>query len=129
VHLVLMGPPGAGKGTQAALLAERLGIPHISPGDMFRRAVRAGTSLGQLAGSFMTRVALVPDEVTTAIIRERLSEGDCEDGFILDGFPRNLAQAEALRVMLAELGLPFDGVISIEVPEEELVRRSTGRRV
>ncbi|HAI21844.1 MAG TPA: adenylate kinase [Clostridiales bacterium UBA8153] len=129
MHWVLIGPPGAGKGTQAALLAGRLGIPHISPGDTFRRASRAGTPLGHLAGSFMERGALVPDEVTNALIRERLAEADCRVGFILDGFPRNLAQAGALQTMLEELGLPFAGAISIEVPEEELVRRSVGRRV
>lgn len=96
---------------------------------MFRRAFRAGTSLGRSANSFMERGALVPDEVTNALIKERLAEVDCRAGFILDGFPRNLSQAEALRVMLEELGLPFAGVISLEVPEEVLVRRSVGRRV
>ena len=129
MHWVLMGPPGAGKGTQAALLAGKLGIPHISPGDMFRRASRSGTPLGRLASSFMERGALVPDEVTNALIEERLAEADCRAGFILDGFPRNLPQAEALRAMLEKLELPFAGVISIEVPEEALVRRSVGRRV
>lgn len=125
----MMGPPGAGKGTQAAMLAGKFGIPHVSPGEMFRRAARAGTPLGREASSYMEKGALVPDEITNAIIKERLAEDDCRKGFILDGFPRNLAQAGVLQAVLNELEIPLDGAISIEVPVEELVRRSVGRRV
>jgi adenylate kinase len=111
------------------MLAAEFGIPHISPGEMFRAAVRSGTRLGLEAQKYMTRGALVPDDITVGIIRERLSQPDCRPGLILDGFPRNLAQAKVLDEIVADLGLPFDGAVGIEVPDDELIRRSVGRRV
>ena len=124
-----MGLPGAGKGTQAERIVENYGIPHISTGDMFRAAIKNETELGMKAKSFMDAGELVPDEVTIGIVRERLSQADCEKGFLLDGFPRTVAQAEALDEMLASLERRIDYVINIEVPEEILMDRLTGRRV
>ncbi|MEW6622263.1 MAG: adenylate kinase [Bacillota bacterium] len=129
MRIILMGPPGAGKGTQAERLIELLGIPHISTGDMFRRAMAEGTELGKQAKGFMDRGELVPDEVTIGIVRERLMEPDCEGGFMLDGFPRTVPQAKALDKILEELGQQLDAVINISVPQEELITRLTGRRV
>ncbi len=128
MRLILLGPPGAGKGTQAKLLVERLRIPQVSTGDMLRAAVKGGTSLGQEAKQFMDRGALVPDGVIIGLVRERLQEADCARGYILDGFPRTVAQAEALGVMLADLGAGLDHVLSLEVPTEVLVQRIAGRR-
>ena len=128
MKLILLGPPGAGKGTQAKLLAERLSIPQISTGDMLRAAVRAGTPLGKQARAIMERGELVPDEIVIGLFRERAAQADAAGGFILDGFPRTVAQAEALRKMLSERGERINRVVSIEVPEEELVRRIAGRR-
>ncbi len=128
MRLILLGPPGAGKGTQAKLLVERLRVPQISTGDMLRAAVKAGTSLGQEAKQFMDRGALVPDGVIIGLVRERLQQADCARGYILDGFPRTVAQAEALGSMLAELGAGLDHVLSLEVPTEDLVQRIAGRR-
>jgi adenylate kinase len=128
MNLILLGPPGAGKGTQGHRLSERYGIPEISTGDILRAAVRKGTPLGQDANSYMDRGALVPDEVMIGIIRERLAQDDTECGFILDGFPRTVAQAEALTQLSEEQQLPIDHVISIEVPHEELLQRLIGRR-
>lgn len=129
MRLVFLGPPGAGKGTQADIVSERLGLPHISPGDMFRKAVKEGTPLGSKVKAFMDRGELVPDDVTIEVIEERISRPDCARGFILDGFPRNLAQAEALERMFERLGLRLDAVINFEVPLDILVDRSVGRRV
>nr|5G3Z_A Chain A, ADENYLATE KINSE [synthetic construct] len=129
MNLVLMGLPGAGKGTQAEKIVEKYGIPHISTGDMFRAAIKEGTELGLKAKSFMDKGELVPDEVTIGIVRERLSKDDCKKGFLLDGFPRTVAQAEALDNILKELGKKLDYVINIEVPKEELMERLTGRRI
>ncbi|MEB1809799.1 MAG: adenylate kinase [Bacillaceae bacterium] len=129
MNLILMGLPGAGKGTQAERIVENYGIPHISTGDMFRAAIKNETELGMKAKSFMDAGELVPDEVTIGIVRERLSQADCEKGFLLDGFPRTVAQAEALDEMLASLERRIDYVINIEVPEEILMDRLTGRRV
>lgn len=129
MRLVLLGPPGAGKGTQAQLLVERLGIPQISTGDMLRAAVAAGTPLGQKAKGFMSAGQLVPDEVVIGLIDERLRASDCAKGFMLDGFPRTLPQAEALDALLARLGRKLDAVVLIEVPDEALVKRISGRRV
>nr|5G40_A Chain A, ADENYLATE KINSE [synthetic construct]5G41_A Chain A, ADENYLATE KINSE [synthetic construct] len=129
MNLVLMGLPGAGKGTQAEKIVEKYGIPHISTGDMFRAAIKEGTELGLKAKSFMDKGELVPDEVTIGIVRERLSKDDCKKGFLLDGFPRTVAQAEALDNILSELGKKLDYVINIEVPKEELMERLTGRRI
>lgn len=128
MRIVLLGPPGAGKGTQAKLLVERLGVPQISTGDMLRAAVKDGTPLGREAKAFMDRGALVPDEVIVGLVRERLRAPDCGRGYILDGFPRTAAQAEALERTLAELGLGLDRVLCLEVADEDLVARIAGRR-
>lgn len=129
MRLILLGPPGAGKGTQAKMLTEKYGVPQISTGDILRAAVAAGTPLGKEAKTHMDRGALVPDDVVIGIVRDRLAEPDCQRGYLLDGFPRTVAQAEALTRMLKELGAPLPIVVSLEVPEEELVRRLAGRRV
>ena len=124
-----MGRPGAGKGTQAANIKEYYNIPHISTGDMFRAAIKNETMLGLLAKSFMDKGQLVPDEVTIGIVQERLLEDDCKKGFLLDGFPRTIAQAEALETFLKENGIVLDAVLDVNVPAEILVRRMVGRRV
>ncbi len=124
-----MGLPGAGKGTQAEKIKEKYSIPHISTGDMFRLAIKEGTALGNKAKAFMDQGALVPDEVTIGIVKERLSKDDCKNGFLLDGFPRTIAQADALQQLLAELNTTIDFVVNVEVPEEKLVERLTGRRI
>ena len=129
MRTILMGPPGAGKGTQAAMLIERFHIPHISTGDMFRAAIKAGTSLGLKAKEYMDAGGLVPDEVTIGIVKDRLAEADCAKGFLLDGFPRTAAQADALGSILEEMKISLDGVINIEVDDEELLKRLTGRRI
>ncbi|ADU28433.1 adenylate kinase [Evansella cellulosilytica] len=127
MNLILMGLPGAGKGTQAEKIVAKYGIPHISTGDMFRAAIKNGTELGLKAKAFMDEGNLVPDEVTVGIVRERLSKDDCKDGFLLDGFPRTVAQASALDDMLKDLGKQIDHVLYIEVPKEDLFKRLTGR--
>ncbi|HHY20982.1 MAG TPA: adenylate kinase [Bacilli bacterium] len=129
MNLILMGLPGAGKGTQAERIVETYNIPHISTGDMFRTAMKNGTELGKKAKEYMDAGELVPDEVTIGIVQERLSEPDCEGGFLLDGFPRTVAQAEALDSMLASMNRKVDYVINVDVPEEILMDRLTGRRV
>jgi adenylate kinase len=129
VNLVLMGLPGAGKGTQAERIVEKYGIPHISTGDMFRAAMKEGTELGLQAKSFMDKGELVPDEVTIGIVRERLSKDDCQKGFLLDGFPRTVPQAEALENLLADLTKKIDYVINIDVDKSILMDRLTGRRI
>jgi adenylate kinase len=129
MNLVLMGLPGAGKGTQAEKIVEKYKIPHISTGDMFRAAIKEGTELGLQAKSYMDRGDLVPDEVTIGIVRERLSKEDCQKGFLLDGFPRTVAQAEALEQLLADLNRSIDYVINIEVDKSILMERLTGRRI
>ncbi|HEX5033071.1 MAG TPA: adenylate kinase, partial [bacterium] len=126
--LILLGAPGAGKGTQAKLLQEKLKIPQISTGDMLRAAKQAKTPLGLEAEKFMNAGKLVPDEVVIGLIRERLKDADTQNGFILDGFPRTVAQAEALGQLLGGLGRKLDVVLNLEVPEQELVERLTGRR-
>lgn len=128
MRLILLGPPGAGKGTQAQRLTERLGIPQVSTGDILRAAVAAGTPLGREAKATMDRGALVPDGVVIGIIRERLKAPDCARGYILDGFPRTVAQAEALGETLKAMGTPLTAVLSLTVDPEELVRRLAGRR-
>ena len=128
MYLILLGPPGAGKGTQAKMLAERYRVPQISTGDILRVAVAAGTPLGKEAKTYMDRGALVPDEVVIGIVRDRLTEPDCQGGYLLDGFPRTVAQVEALTRMLRELGVPLPTVVSLDVGEEEVVRRLAGRR-
>jgi adenylate kinase len=127
-RLVFLGPPGAGKGTQARELAREWGVPHIATGDMLREAVAAGTPLGRQARDYMDRGALVPDEIIVRLIAERLDQGDARHGFILDGFPRTIPQAEALDRLLKDLGQPLDRVVFFNVPEDELLRRLTGRR-
>ncbi|AXI00393.1 adenylate kinase [Sporosarcina sp. PTS2304] len=129
MNIVLMGLPGAGKGTQADKIVEKYGIPHISTGDMFRAAIKDGTELGVKAKSFMDQGALVPDEVTIGIVRERLSKSDCDKGFLLDGFPRTVPQAQALDALLEDLGKKIEYVLDIEVDTEELVARLSGRRI
>ncbi|WP_431893702.1 adenylate kinase [Nonomuraea sp. bgisy101] len=128
MRLVLVGPPGAGKGTQAQFIASNLSIPKISTGDIFRANVSGGTELGKLAKTYMDRGDLVPDEVTIAMVRDRLSEDDAQDGFLLDGFPRTVPQAEILRDMLKDWGQKLDLVLELVVDDEEVVRRLAGRR-
>ena len=127
MNIVLMGLPGAGKGTQAEQIIEKYEIPHISTGDMFRAAIKNGTELGLKAKSFMEQGNLVPDEVTIGIVHERLSKDDCQKGFLLDGFPRTVAQADALDSLLTALGKKLDYVLNIKVEQEELMKRLTGR--
>lgn len=127
LNIILMGMPGAGKGTQAAKIIEELNIPHISTGDMFRAAVKEQTPLGLEAKSYMDQGQLVPDRVTIGIVRERLGKDDCAKGFLLDGFPRTVPQAEALDHLLKDLNRELDHVMYIDVAEEELLRRLTGR--
>ncbi|WP_017185221.1 adenylate kinase [Alkalibacillus haloalkaliphilus] len=129
MNLILMGLPGAGKGTQAEKIVEKYNIPHISTGDMFRSAIKEGTPLGKEAKSYMDQGDLVPDEVTVGIVKERLSKPDCDKGFLLDGFPRTVAQAEALENLLSELNTKLDYVLHVQVPENKLVDRLTGRRI
>ncbi len=128
MNLILLGPPGAGKGTQAKRLMEKYGIPQISTGDILRAAVKEGTEMGKKAKEYMDAGKLVPDEVVIGIIDDRLKEDDCKKGYMLDGFPRTVPQAEALDKVLAGMGSNIDHVISIEVAEDELVGRLTGRR-
>ena len=129
MNIVLMGLPGAGKGTQADKIVEKYEIPHISTGDMFRAAIKGGTELGLKAKSFMDEGALVPDEVTIGIVRERLSKADCEKGFLLDGFPRTVPQAKALDALLSDLNKDVEHVLNVQVEHEELIKRLTGRRI
>ncbi|WP_269853724.1 adenylate kinase [Streptomyces sp. RPT161] len=129
MRIVLVGPPGAGKGTQAQYLAKNLSIPHISTGDLFRANISQGTLLGKKAQEYMNAGQLVPDEVTIAMAEDRLSQADTEQGFLLDGFPRNLAQAKALDRFLADRNLVLDAVLDLEVPEDEVVKRIAGRRI
>ena len=129
MNIMLFGAPGAGKGTQAKFIIEKYGIPQISTGDILRAAVKEGTPMGLEAKQFMEAGKLVPDSTIIGIIKERLSMDDCKKGFILDGFPRTLAQAEALEVLMKEMGIKLDKVISLNVPDELIVGRVTGRRV
>jgi adenylate kinase len=128
VRLVLVGPPGAGKGTQAQFISSHLSIPKISTGDIFRHNVSTGTDLGRQAKAFMDRGDLVPDEVTIAMVVARLAEGDAQNGFLLDGFPRNVPQAETLRKLLADWDTKLDVVLELVVDDDEVVRRLSGRR-
>jgi adenylate kinase len=128
VRLVLVGPPGAGKGTQAQFIASHLSVPKISTGDIFRMHVTQGTPLGHEAQRYMDAGDLVPDEVTIAMVKERLDEGDARDGFLLDGFPRNVLQAEVFDTMLDEMETPLSVVLELVVDDDEVVRRLSGRR-
>lgn len=129
MYILLMGPPGAGKGTQAERLIREYGIPQISTGDMFRAAVKSGTPLGKEAKSYMDKGALVPDSVTVGIVKERLAQEDCKDGWILDGFPRTTAQAASLDSILHEMGISLTAVLGINANREDLVKRISGRLV
>ena len=128
MRLVLVGPPGAGKGTQAEFIAEHFEVPKISTGDIFRANVSGGTDLGRLAKKYMDAGDLVPDEVTNAMVRDRLAQPDAKDGFLLDGFPRNVAQAKELDDLLSDLGSPLSVVLDLDVDFEEVVKRLSGRR-
>lgn len=129
MNIVFMGPPGAGKGTQAEYIVEQFGIPHISTGDAFRLAMKQGTELGLLAKQYVDAGKLVPDEVTIGIVRDRLQQEDCKKGFLLDGFPRTISQAEALDEIVAAMGKQIDHVINLHVDREKLLARLTGRRI
>ena len=124
MRLILLGGPGAGKGTQANVIKEKFSIPQISTGDMLRAAVKAGTELGLKAKGFMDSGGLVPDEVIIGLVKERIQEPDCEKGFLFDGFPRTIPQADAMK----EAGVPIDAVVDIDVPDEEIIKRMSGRR-
>ena len=128
MRLVLVGPPGAGKGTQAQFLAAHFSIPHISTGDIFRANLKAGTDLGNQAKSFMDRGELVPDSVTNEMVRDRLTHDDVAHGFLLDGFPRNVAQAEVLRAILADKKTPLHAVLEFSLADEEIIARLSTRR-
>lgn len=127
--VVLMGPPGAGKGTQAEKLSKEFALPHISTGDIFRSAVKEGTEMGKKAKEYMDKGELVPDEIVIGIVKERLAKPDCNEGVLLDGFPRTVEQARALDEVLADLNLNISAAVSVDVQEEELINRLTGRRV
>lgn len=128
MKLILLGPPGAGKGTQAKMLTEHFSIPQISTGDILRAAVKAGTAMGLKAKEYMDAGGLVPDQVVVGIVRDRLQQADCVNGFILDGFPRTVPQADALQASLSKMHKELDRVISLDVDAEALVERLTGRR-
>lgn len=129
MYMLIMGPPGAGKGTQAVNIVETYKVPHISTGDMFRAAIANGTEMGMLAKSYMDKGELVPDSVTIGIVKDRLSQNDCEKGFLLDGFPRNLEQAYELDRIMESLGKKITNVINVSVDNEKLIKRIVGRRV
>lgn len=128
MRLVLLGAPGAGKGTQAKMLIEKYRIPQISTGDILRKAVADGTPLGKEAKVIMDKGELVPDKIVLGLVEERVKQADCKSGYILDGFPRNTAQAEALDKMLNDLRMPLDSALSVDVPKDDLMKRLTGRR-
>ncbi len=128
MRLVLLGAPGAGKGTQAKKLIDKYGVPQISTGDILRKAVADGTPLGKEAKSYMDKGELVPDSVVIGLVKERISQDDCKKGYILDGFPRNTAQAETLDKVLNSLNMPITAALSVDVPKDDLMKRLTGRR-
>lgn len=129
MRIVLLGPPGAGKGTQASAIVSKYSIPHISTGDIFRENIKNGTELGKKAKEYMNKGLLVPDELVVSIVKDRLTKEDCKDGFLLDGFPRTVKQAEALDDELKAMNLKLDKVINIEVGKEILIERAVGRRI
>ena len=128
MRLIMLGAPGAGKGTQAAKLAEAYGIPHISTGDIFRANIKEGTELGKKAKSYMDAGGLVPDELVCDLVADRIKKDDCEKGFILDGFPRTIPQAKALDEALKAMGLALNAAVNVDVPDENIIRRMSGRR-
>jgi adenylate kinase len=128
VRLILLGAPGAGKGTQADILAEKLSVPHISTGDIFRYNIKNGTELGVKAKEFMDKGLLVPDDLTIEIVKDRIQMEDCKNGFILDGFPRTIPQAEYLDSILSQVGITLDAVLNIHVEDEKIIKRMSGRR-
>lgn len=129
MRLVLLGPPGVGKGTQASAIVSKYKIPHISTGDIFRANIKEGTELGKEAKSYMDKGLLVPDEVVVSIVKDRLTKDDCKEGFLLDGFPRTLEQADALDKELSKLGIKLDKVVNIDADKEILIKRAIGRRI
>ena len=129
MRVVLLGPPGAGKGTQASAIVKKYNIPHISTGDIFRANIKEGTALGVKAKEYMDKGLLVPDELVVSIVKDRLTKEDCKNGFLLDGFPRTVNQAEALDVELAAMGIKLDGVVNIEADSKILIERAVGRRI
>ena len=129
MKIIMLGAPGAGKGTLAIMIGEHYALPHISTGDIFRANIKNGTALGQKAKSYMDQGLLVPDELTCDLVVDRISQDDCKNGYILDGFPRTLAQADALSAALAKTGTDIDYAIDVEVPDEDIVERMSGRRV
>ena len=128
MKIIMLGAPGAGKGTQAKMLADKYMIPHISTGDIFRANIKNGTELGQKAKTYMDQGLLVPDELVCDLVVDRVQQEDCKDGYILDGFPRTIPQAEALDAALEKLGAKIDYAVNVEVPDENIVRRMSGRR-
>ena len=128
MKIIMLGAPGAGKGTQAKKIADKYSIPHISTGDIFRANIKGGTELGMKAKSYMDQGQLVPDEVTIGMLLDRISEADCENGYVLDGFPRTIPQAESLTVALNQRGEKIDYAINVDVPDENIVTRMSGRR-
>ena len=128
MKLIMLGAPGAGKGTQAKKIAEKYGIPHISTGDIFRANIKNGTELGNKAKSYMEKGLLVPDELTCDLVVDRIAQEDCQNGYVLDGFPRTIPQAEALKAALGKMGTTIDYAINVEVPDENIVKRMGGRR-
>ena len=129
MRIILLGPPGAGKGTQAAGIVEKYNIPHISTGDIFRKNIKEGTDLGKKAKEYMDQGLLVPDELTVGLVTDRITQDDCKNGFMLDGFPRNVSQAEQLDTFLKENNIELSNVINIEVDKNILVSRAVGRRI
>lgn len=129
MRLVLLGPPGAGKGTQASAIVKKYNIPHISTGDIFRANIKMGTELGKKAKGYMDKGLLVPDDLVVSIVKDRLTEDDCKEGFLLDGFPRTVNQGEALDSELEQMGLKLDKVVNIDVEREVLIQRAIGRRI
>ena len=128
MKIIMLGAPGAGKGTQAKRIAEKYSIPHVSTGDIFRKNLKEGTPLGLKAKTYMDQGALVPDDVTIAMLLDRIHEADCESGYVLDGFPRTIPQAESLTAALAQTGEAVDFVIDVNVPDENIIERMSGRR-
>ena len=128
MKIIMLGAPGAGKGTQAQMIAEKFGIPHISTGDIFRANIKNGTELGKKAKEFMDKGLLVPDELTVQLLLDRVANEDCKDGYVLDGFPRTIPQADVLDSELTKLGDKVDFAVNVDVPDENIVRRMSGRR-